>query len=454
MDKQSVGELISKTKGFQDMFASPVLSRLFGFKSTKKTPIDSSEPQTDEYKRTINNKDPNFSTIGDGPTKVLKSGDSEADILGKMYNFMVQDYLLEEKQSKSDEKYRKQLMDQKDRFTNELVMALTGKKAPAGKRSGTPTNFGKLAKIGVMGAGALGTFFLAEKALANVDWKSLLPDLPKGLAENFNIGTSTKTPTTIDVGNVSNLSDLVGKLESGGDYNKMVIPTGKGIKPEKPITEMTLDEVSSLQEKMKKSGDYPSTAVGKYQYLQGTLKGVAKQENLDTSKEKFTPEIQERLFKRTLVNRGLEDYKSGKISKEQFQNNLAMEFASIPVTTDIHRPAGKGYAAKNIKVGESYYAGVGGNKSLVKPEVVAKLLEDLKSPTVSMQPTESKIDATDNKFKETQKIKKSMTSGSSSTTAVINQTNNNYSGDTNLIVSTDNENNWPAILAKQFPIYR
>ena len=452
MNKQSVGELISKTEGFQDMFASPVLSRIFGSKSTKKTPIDSSEPQTDEYKQTINNKDPNFSTIGDGPITSLKSGDSEADILSKMYNFMVQDYLLQEQQDKADEKYKKQLMDQKDRFTGELVMALTGKKAPAGKRGGLPTNFGKLAKIGIMGAGALGTFFLAEKALASVDWKSLLPDLPKGLAENLNIGTSTKT-TTIDVGNVSNLSDLVGKLESGGDYNKMVIPTGKGIKPEKPITEMTLDEVSSLQDKMKKSGDYPSTAVGKYQYLQGTLKGVAKQENLDTSSTKFTPEIQERLFKRTLVNRGLEDYKSGKISKEQFQNNLAMEFASIPVATDIHRPAGKGYTARNIKAGESYYAGVGGNKSLVQPQVVTKLLEDLKSPTLSVQPTESTIDATDNKFKETQKIKKSMTLGSSSTTAVINQTNNNYSGDTNL-VTTGNENNWPSLLAKQFPIYR
>jgi hypothetical protein len=562
---------IMNTEGIKDMMASPVLSRFFKSNPSRKTTTPSSEPETTEYKQTIKDKDPNFSTIGDGPIKSLKSGDSEADILGKMYNFMVRNYLLEKKQNKADEKYRKQLMDQKDRFTEELVVALTGKPSNGGKKTRKSSMFGKLAKFGVLAAGGLGAFFLAEKALANVDWKSFVPSFLGG-------GNNT------DVGDVSNLGDLIGKLESGGDYNKLVTPTGKSITPEKPITEMTLDEVSKLQTQMKESGNYPSTAVGKYQYLQDTLKGVAQQEGLDTATTKFTPEVQEQLFKRTLKNRGLEDYQSGKISKEEFQNRLAMEFASIPVATDVHRPAGKGYKERDIKAGESYYSGVGGNKELVSPDVVAKLLEQLKSPTLttgsagridpnkvsgkfgeqrtdhthkgidirgkvgdavvstengkvttvaqhpeygnyievdhgnniktryahlsktvvkagdtiskgqkigevgstghstgphlhyevlqnntkidpysfmnispvataSLQAPESPIAAADSKFNETNKIKKSFSTAQQAS-VFLNQTNNNYSGDTNMLISTGNENLWPDILAKQFPIYR
>jgi murein DD-endopeptidase MepM/ murein hydrolase activator NlpD len=573
-----MADKIMATKGVKEMASNPIMSATNTFKQNparqkSQNQQDNSEPKSEENKQTISDKDPNFTILSSGPDRPLKMGDTEADILAKMYNFMVRQYEWDKKNSKDLEKYRKDVVDQKDRFTEELVFALTGKKSPDAKKGAKkPTRkFPSLIKAGVMAAGGLGAFFLAEKALAKVDWKSFVPSF---LGKN-----------NIDVGDVSSLGDLVGKLESGGDYNKLVTPTGKGITPEKPITEMTLDEVSKLQTRMKKSGDYPSTAVGKYQYLQDTLKDVAQQEGLDTATTKFTPEVQEQLFKRTLKNRGLEDYQSGKISKEEFQNQLAMEFASIPVATDVHRPAGKGYKERDIKAGESYYSGVGTNKELVSSATVSKLLEELKSPTLttgsagkidpskvrgkfgeqrpdhthmgidikgaqgdavvstaqgvvtnvgnepkgygtfievdhgnnvktryahlsktdvkagdmvskgqkigevgstghstgphlhyevlengekvdpqrfmnispvvtaSLESPDSKISSADDKLKETKQIKTSMGTTQSSL-AVVSRTNNNFSGDTHMMISSQSQSNWPAFLTKQYPVYR
>jgi hypothetical protein len=47
-----------------------------------------------------------------------------------------------------------------------------------------------------------------------------------------------------------------------------------------------------------------------------------------------------------LKRRGLERYQAGKLSKDQFADNLSKEWASLPYNT-----------------GQSYYAGVGSNKS-------------------------------------------------------------------------------------------
>jgi hypothetical protein len=367
-----------KSKGVEDMMDNPIMSAVTpsAFKSNparKQAQQPQEAEQTDtsakseEKKEPVRKKDPKRTTINSGPSRILRSGDSESDVLGKMFNFMNEQYDFEKKKVKADKKYRKQLDKQKDNFLDETIEALTSKKVSGIKKLGRKvkkSGIGKYAGVGLLG---LGLFAVAEKALANVDWKSMLPDFMK-----FDMGT----------GDVSELGNIIGKLESGGDYNKLVTATsGKGITPEKPLTEMTLDEISKLQDEMKKSGQYPSTAVGKYQFLQDTLKGVSKQEGL-TGETKFTPEVQEQLFTRTLKNRGLEEYQSGKMSKEEFQNNLAKEYASIPVATDVHRPAGKGYEARDIKAGESYYVGVAGNKANMQSQSnIDKALERLKSPS-------------------------------------------------------------------------
>lgn len=140
-------------------------------------------------------------------------------------------------------------------------------------------------------------------------------------------------------GEHSSLLDFIGAKESRGNYNITV-----GGKTEPNLTSMTIAEVLEYQSGMLKRG-HESTAVGKYQIIKATLQDLIKMGYASTS-DKFTPEVQDRLAVGLLKRRGLDNYLAGKISKEQFADNLSKEWASLP-----------------YKTGASYYAGVGSNKS-------------------------------------------------------------------------------------------
>ena len=76
-------------------------------------------------------KDPNFSSITPGVIRPLKFGDSVADILGKMYNFMLK---TDEKKKVNDEieaAFRQEQIDEDERRHQELIKVVkkfTGKK--------------------------------------------------------------------------------------------------------------------------------------------------------------------------------------------------------------------------------------------------------------------------------------------------------------------------------------
>ena len=136
----------------------------------------------------------------------------------------------------------------------------------------------------------------------------------------------------------SNLLNMIGQKESGGDYN--VIYGGTSI----PLTDMTLAEVLNYQKTQMKNG---STAVGKYQFINSTLQEAARNSGIGPD-DKLTPENQDKMAMYLLRRRGLDDFKSGKISDQQFASNLALEWASLPMMS-----------------GKSAYDGVQGNRSLM-----------------------------------------------------------------------------------------
>jgi len=138
---------------------------------------------------------------------------------------------------------------------------------------------------------------------------------------------------------VGRLLEYIGKKESNGNYNILV-----GGKTESNLTNMTVAEVLEYQRGMRQRG-HESTAVGKYQIIKGTLESLIK-EGYASPSDKFNASIQDRLATGLLKRRGLEKYQSGKLSKDQFADNLSKEWASLPYNT-----------------GQSYYAGVGSNKS-------------------------------------------------------------------------------------------
>jgi hypothetical protein len=112
--------------------------------------------------------------------------------------------------------------------------------------------------------------------------------------------------------------DIIGRGESRGNYNALV---GGG---SANLTDMTIAEVQQLQSTMLKSGR-PSTAVGKYQMIAGTLAEQVKKAGLDPNKTKFDQHTQD-LLAMQLVNQA--GY--GKKDTATVMKNLAGTWASLP----------------------------------------------------------------------------------------------------------------------------
>lgn len=133
----------------------------------------------------------------------------------------------------------------------------------------------------------------------------------------------------------------------------------------KPLTSMTLDEVLAAQRGWSKNNG--SSAAGGYQQMRATLSGLMAELGLSGS-QRFDADLQDRLGFHLLKRRGYRQYVDGTINAVEFGKRLAQEWASFPVLADC-----KG-AHRQLKRGQSYYAGDGLNKALVAPEKIESLL--------------------------------------------------------------------------------
>ncbi|WP_322883182.1 hypothetical protein U8C37_08960 [Sinorhizobium medicae] len=136
-----------------------------------------------------------------------------------------------------------------------------------------------------------------------------------------------------------------------------------------PLTTMTYGEVVDAQKGWSKR--FRSSAAGGYQFMRATLIDLAKQVTSISGKDVFTPDLQDRLAYKLLLRRGYAEFIVGKITLVQFAENLAKEWASFPVLA-----ATKG-SERAVRRGQSYYAGDGLNKALVKPEEVEAVLKEV-----------------------------------------------------------------------------
>jgi muramidase (phage lysozyme) len=156
------------------------------------------------------------------------------------------------------------------------------------------------------------------------------------------------------------LLDFIGNKESEG-YDDISGLISQSRYPSKPITQMTIQEILDWQESI---DQYQlSEAVGRYQIMEDTLRGY----NNDSSAgpgnplytraglsagDLFSPQNQDKLALVLLNQRGLQRFVDGEITREQFANNLAAEWASLPLVT-------------GPNAGRSVYAGdSAGNRAL------------------------------------------------------------------------------------------
>jgi muramidase (phage lysozyme) len=164
-------------------------------------------------------------------------------------------------------------------------------------------------------------------------------------------------------GLIKPLLDFIGNLESSG-YDTIFGGISRSDYPNQSLTQMTIQQVLNWQDSI--DDKYKSEAVGRYQFLEDTLRSIYSRVGLSPT-DLFSPANQDKLAIYQFRVRGLDRYLAGSITAENFANNLAKEWASLPVVS------GSG-------AGKSYYAGDSvGNKSLTGVSAFLNLVTELKT---------------------------------------------------------------------------
>lgn len=148
--------------------------------------------------------------------------------------------------------------------------------------------------------------------------------------------------------------DLIGRYESRGDYDIVYGGIPKAQRPAK-LTAMTIDQVIAWQKRVVNAGA-ASSAAGKYQIIRKTLEASIAALRMSRSRL-FDKATQDQLAMHLLRGRGMQRFLDGQIDADDMALGLAKEWASLPVPHDM-----KG-ASRQIKAGQSYYAGDGLNKA-------------------------------------------------------------------------------------------
>ena len=141
-------------------------------------------------------------------------------------------------------------------------------------------------------------------------------------------GTSTAGNTP-----VAPLLNLIGNTEGtdrGAGYNE-TLGYGKFTGGDVQLTGMTLDQIDQLQTKMLSHPDnsWNSSALGRYQIIRTTLRDIRRELGL-SGDELYDEAMQDRLAMHLLERRGLNLWRAGRLTDEQFMKRLSAEWASLP----------------------------------------------------------------------------------------------------------------------------
>lgn len=261
----------------------------------------------------------------------------------------------------------------------------TGSPPATGGSGGTASPFGSLAGQTAKIAYQPGAAQQFGDAVAK--WRASDPNAEQtihqltgvlqGLHASLPYTGSTTVAAIKDNPQAAHILDFVAGPESGGNYNAYYGHAGST----KDLSGMTLNQVLQFQHDLVHVDGLPSSATGRYQFMPQTLQGLMKQMGLNGS-ERFTPEMQDNLALQLLKNRGMEQWQQGKLSDQQFMNNLAYEWASLP----------------NVNTGRSQYDKDGLNKSLVTVPQVGKMIEEARGLNGAAAPKPAYVGAQEHDY--------------------------------------------------------
>lgn len=156
-------------------------------------------------------------------------------------------------------------------------------------------------------------------------------------------------------GNIAPLMDFIAHYESRGNYNAFYGAVANIDDP--ALTSMSIDEVLAWQEGRRFS------ASGKYQIIRKTLLGLKEQLGLGGA-ELFDEAMQDRLGRHLLERRGLNEFLSGAMSRDEFACSVAHEWAALPGVLEPHGA-------------QSVYESDGVNRALVAVEDYLAAIESI-----------------------------------------------------------------------------
>lgn len=162
------------------------------------------------------------------------------------------------------------------------------------------------------------------------------------------------------------LLDLIGRVESDGNYNAHF---GNSRNESVRFTDMSIAEVKKWQKDYVAQGS-PSSAVGRYQFISGTLDGLTRQLDIKPTR-KFDEKTQDAMAIALLERRGADKYVNKELTDKEFAANLAKEWAALPKVVGENPDA-------------SYYDGDGLNKSRVKPDEVLNAIQPIEADSSSL----------------------------------------------------------------------
>jgi muramidase (phage lysozyme) len=166
---------------------------------------------------------------------------------------------------------------------------------------------------------------------------------------------------SIDPSAYTPLLNTIAQGESKGNYNAHF---GNSTNTTIRFTDMTVSEVLQWQDAYVAQG-HASSAVGKYQIINSTLRGLVQQMGIDQNAV-FNEQLQDSMAIRLLERRGANDYVQNKLTREEFAANLAKEWAALPKIVGDNPE-------------QSYYASDGINKVQISIEEIFQALATLQT---------------------------------------------------------------------------
>lgn len=137
------------------------------------------------------------------------------------------------------------------------------------------------------------------------------------------------TANLVNDGAEAPILNLISSAEGSTDYNTS-LGFGKFLGGERDLTSMSLKDILDTQGEILShpENDLNSSAVGKYQIVRKTLRGLIDTMGLSLD-DKFTPELQDRMALQLLEGRGLSKWRSGELSDQEFLKGLGDEWQSF-----------------------------------------------------------------------------------------------------------------------------